>query len=436
MGSRRIDLQIDRLYWRAGFGPSPADRSRARRDGVAATRERLLHGGSGLRGRPARIDGRPLQPYDRYGHDVLWWLDRMVRTTAPLAGADGVQPPRPLRDLERQGRRRAPDASPLPRAAPALAGQLLEARPRHGEGPRDAVVARHDRVEPARPERELRARADGAVHARRRPLLRARRPRGGAGVHGLRLRLGPAPVPLEPGPPRRRRQDGVRPPRPLRAGRRGQPLPAPSGPRAVLGAQAVELLHRHAALGCDHAAAGADLSPVGLRAAAGAADDPRLARVQREPRGARSREAAGGVRRRDAARDPPARRHRLLDVAAVEHGPAAVLPAERGRLADERGVADDAVGQGAGGRRGAPAVAEGRSSSPTRPSSGTRSRPRRTPGPSGPPTGPWTSPHTRRSLQATAAHIRPAGDWDDHAAAERRRVLRLLLLAGPDAQVC
>jgi uncharacterized protein (DUF1800 family) len=49
---------------------------------------------------------------------------------------------------------------------------------------------------------------------------------------------------------------------------------------------------------------------------------------------------------------------------------------------------------------------------------------------------PWTSPHTRRALQATAAQIKPAGDWDNHAAAERRRVLRLLLLAGPDAQVC
>ena len=34
-----------------------------------------------------------------------------------------------------------------------------------------------------------------------------------------------------------------------------------------------------------------------------------------------------------------------------------------------------------------------------------------------------------------ARSARP-GDWDDHAAAERRRVLRLLLLAGPDAQVC
>jgi uncharacterized protein (DUF1800 family) len=28
--------------------------------------------------------GRRLAPYDRWGHDQLWWLDRMVRTTRPL----------------------------------------------------------------------------------------------------------------------------------------------------------------------------------------------------------------------------------------------------------------------------------------------------------------------------------------------------------------
>ena len=87
VGSRRIDLQIDRLYWRAGFGPSAADRARARRDGVARdARAAPARRHGGLRGTPARIDGgTALQPYDRYGHDVLWWLDRMVRTTAPLA---------------------------------------------------------------------------------------------------------------------------------------------------------------------------------------------------------------------------------------------------------------------------------------------------------------------------------------------------------------
>jgi uncharacterized protein (DUF1800 family) len=43
-------------------------------------------------GGPARLigpephisDGSALAPYDRYGHDHLWWFDRMVRSTQPL----------------------------------------------------------------------------------------------------------------------------------------------------------------------------------------------------------------------------------------------------------------------------------------------------------------------------------------------------------------
>ena len=38
----------------------------------------------GLRGPAPRVDGRPLAPRDVWGHDVLWWLDRMVRSEAPL----------------------------------------------------------------------------------------------------------------------------------------------------------------------------------------------------------------------------------------------------------------------------------------------------------------------------------------------------------------
>ncbi len=33
---------------------------------------------------PKDGDGHPIAPYDAWGHDVLWWLDRMVRTTTPL----------------------------------------------------------------------------------------------------------------------------------------------------------------------------------------------------------------------------------------------------------------------------------------------------------------------------------------------------------------
>ena len=34
--------------------------------------------------RPHDDKGRPLAPADAYGHDHLWWLDRMVRTSRPL----------------------------------------------------------------------------------------------------------------------------------------------------------------------------------------------------------------------------------------------------------------------------------------------------------------------------------------------------------------
>jgi uncharacterized protein (DUF1800 family) len=78
--------QAERLLWRAGFGP---------RRGQAATLA-----GLGLDGavssltrppgerwtgpRPHDDKGHPLAPADAYGHDHLWWLDRMVRTRRPL----------------------------------------------------------------------------------------------------------------------------------------------------------------------------------------------------------------------------------------------------------------------------------------------------------------------------------------------------------------
>jgi hypothetical protein len=34
--------------------------------------------------KPHDGDGRSLAPYDRWGHDQLWWLDRMIRTRRPL----------------------------------------------------------------------------------------------------------------------------------------------------------------------------------------------------------------------------------------------------------------------------------------------------------------------------------------------------------------
>ena len=47
----------------------------------------LLRGGSGPprpRFPKPQLDGKPLDPINEYGQDVLWWLDKMVRTPRPL----------------------------------------------------------------------------------------------------------------------------------------------------------------------------------------------------------------------------------------------------------------------------------------------------------------------------------------------------------------
>ena len=77
--------RIERLLWRAGFGPRPGEVDRLAKRGVPATVEELLRPrGPALRGPAARVEGAPLDPVNAYGHEVLWWLDRAVRTQHPL----------------------------------------------------------------------------------------------------------------------------------------------------------------------------------------------------------------------------------------------------------------------------------------------------------------------------------------------------------------
>lgn len=73
--------RIERLYWRAGFGALPGDVERLARGGTdAAVRELLRPRGPQLRKGPApTVEGQPIDPLNAWGHDVLWWLDRMVR---------------------------------------------------------------------------------------------------------------------------------------------------------------------------------------------------------------------------------------------------------------------------------------------------------------------------------------------------------------------
>ena len=77
--------QAERLLWRAGFGPRPGEADRLARKGLdAAVLSLVSPGRERLQGKRPRIDRKPLAPADAYGHDHLWWLDRMVRTSRPL----------------------------------------------------------------------------------------------------------------------------------------------------------------------------------------------------------------------------------------------------------------------------------------------------------------------------------------------------------------
>jgi len=78
--------QAERLLWRAGFGPRPQEaRKLARRGLHSAVLSLTRPGAERLRGAiPTDDQGRRLAPRDAYGHDHLWWLDRMVRSSRPL----------------------------------------------------------------------------------------------------------------------------------------------------------------------------------------------------------------------------------------------------------------------------------------------------------------------------------------------------------------
>src|SRR5881392_2117792 len=78
------EAHVRRLFWRAGFGATPAEAARWASAGQDATIRYLLDGPRGLAGAAARIDGKPLDPLNVWSHRALWWLDRMVRTRRPL----------------------------------------------------------------------------------------------------------------------------------------------------------------------------------------------------------------------------------------------------------------------------------------------------------------------------------------------------------------
>jgi hypothetical protein len=78
--------QAERLLWRAGFGPRRGEAEALAKLGLDGAVHSLTRPkGEKFVGPAPRDDkGRGLAPADAWGHDHLWWLDRMVRTSRPL----------------------------------------------------------------------------------------------------------------------------------------------------------------------------------------------------------------------------------------------------------------------------------------------------------------------------------------------------------------
>jgi hypothetical protein len=78
--------QAERLLWRAGFGPRPGQAEQLAALDLEAAVLSLTRptGVAPMDGPEPTDDGEPLAPYDRYNHDLLFWLDRMVRSRHQL----------------------------------------------------------------------------------------------------------------------------------------------------------------------------------------------------------------------------------------------------------------------------------------------------------------------------------------------------------------
>lgn len=75
---------VERLFWRAGFGPTAEDRAVWPGRPVTEAVDHLLGTKATLDGPAPERDGSPLDPNADDTDLVLWWLDQMIRSTNPL----------------------------------------------------------------------------------------------------------------------------------------------------------------------------------------------------------------------------------------------------------------------------------------------------------------------------------------------------------------
>jgi uncharacterized protein (DUF1800 family) len=85
-GGRFGAREAERLLWRAGFGPRPGEAAALAQLGLDGAVRSLTNPPKAKLTGPAPTDGdgNHIAPYDAWGHDVLWWMDRMVRSNQPL----------------------------------------------------------------------------------------------------------------------------------------------------------------------------------------------------------------------------------------------------------------------------------------------------------------------------------------------------------------
>ena len=77
--------EAERLLWRAGFGPRLGEAEALAARGLRGAVLSLTRPGpEQLEGPAPTVDGASLTPSEEWGHDHLWWLDRMVRSNRQL----------------------------------------------------------------------------------------------------------------------------------------------------------------------------------------------------------------------------------------------------------------------------------------------------------------------------------------------------------------
>jgi hypothetical protein len=144
---------------RAGFSGSTKQNARYAKLGLPATIKELLNPfTSNVLSGPAPTDsGAPLDPVNHWGHDCLWWLDRMVRSRNQLQERMTLS----LHDLFATSNAGVGNTRHMLRQNRLLRshalGNFADLLQKITIGSRDAAVAERRRLEQVGAQRELRA---------------------------------------------------------------------------------------------------------------------------------------------------------------------------------------------------------------------------------------------------------------------------------------